>query len=114
MLNPTRGRAQPVYHIEYVSRLPSVFNGTWNNGTEVGLGITAAWAPPNATAEQIRQKLCMDSKPRLSSKMSTVIKVSEVSDSIALANRFAGVETGRLGTSDDALFYTKMTNILYR
>ena len=75
MLQPKRGRPKPVFHIEYVERAPSRTGGARGGGGAAAWDISTAWGR-NATAEAIRKKLCVKDKPKLSNKMSTVIKVS--------------------------------------
>jgi hypothetical protein len=74
MLLPKRGRPKPVFHIEYVERAPAKIGGA-TGGRATGWDISAAWGR-NATAEEIRKKLCVKNKPKLSGRMSTVLKVS--------------------------------------
>lgn len=81
MLTPKIGRPKPVFHIEYVERLPLSLNGslapmnaTMNANRTMEL-ITADWAK-NLTSSEIRDKLCVTKKENIGPKMSTVIKVS--------------------------------------
>jgi hypothetical protein len=73
MLQPKFGRAKPVFHIEYVERSP-ISTGAVAGAGPTAWSISTAWGQ-NATAEEIRKKLCVKDKPKLSTKMSTVIKV---------------------------------------